>query len=364
MKLSIVILNWNGYHHLRRFLPSVVKYSNFDWAELIVADNLSTDDSCMLIEKEFPEIKLLRFNINYGFAEGYNQALKQNSAQYLLLLNSDVEVTENWLEPLIEMMESDPMIAACQPKILSHREPGKFEHAGAAGGFIDYLGFPFCRGRMINSIEKDLGQYDNPINVFWTSGAAMLINNKLWHESGGFDSDFWAHMEEIDLCWRLKNMGYKMAIVPQSKVFHLGGGSLPYGNPKKIYLNFRNNLFLLFKNLPKGTLFKTLMIRMILDGIAAIQFLVTGQPKAFIKVLAAHRDFYKSLGVLRNKRAALFAKVVSTDHPEIYRRSIIVDFYLLRKRKFSTLDFPSCEIEKDGKFVQIMDIEGDKIIPL
>ncbi len=339
MKLSIVILNWNGSHHLRRFLPSVVKYSRYDWAEIIVADNLSTDDSCSLIKNEFPEVKLLQLNENYGFAKGYNQALSENFADYILLLNSDIEVTENWLEPLIQIMDNDPLIGACQPKILSLHEPQKFEHAGAAGGFIDHYGYPFCRGRIINSLETDNGQYDNPISVFWASGAAMLIRGKLWHESLGFDGDFWAHMEEIDLCWRLKNKGFKMVVIPESKVYHLGGGSLAYGDPRKIYLNFRNNLFLLYKNLPENRLLKTLFIRMTLDGIAAIQFLLTGQLKSFIRVLAAHRDFYKSLSSLRKKREALIAQIEVTSHPEIYKGSIIFEFYILRKRKFSALNF-------------------------
>ena len=339
MKLSIVILNWNGSHHLRRFLPSVVKYSDREGVEIIVADNCSTDDSCILIEEEFPQIKLLRLNINHGFAEGYNQALKNNKAQYLMLLNSDVKATENWLEPLIKIMDSDPLIAACQPKILSLNEPDKFEYAGASGGFIDHYGYPFCRGRIINSQEQDQGQYENSIPVFWTSGAAMLIRGKLWHESGGFDADFWAHMEEIDLCWRLKNSGYKMVVIPESTVFHLGGGSLAYGSPLKIYLNFRNNLFLLYKNLPKRKFFQTLFTRMTLDGIAAIQFLVTGQFRAFIGVLAAHRDFYKNLGKLRKKRRELHSTVKLTDHPEIYKGSIIFDFFILRIRKFSSLNF-------------------------
>lgn len=346
MKLSIVILNWNGSQYLKQFLPSVVKYSNYAWAEIIVADNSSQDDSCTLIEQDFPTVKLLRFNINYGFAEGYNQALKNNDSTYLLLLNSDVEVTENWLDPLIKIMDNNPSIGSCQPKILSLNQPDKFEYAGASGGFIDYFGYPFCRGRILNSQEQDHGQYNRPVSVFWTSGAAMLVRGTLWHASGGFDRDFWAHMEEIDLCWRMKNRGFKMAVIPDSIVFHLGGGSLAYGNPQKIYLNFRNNLFLLYKNLPKGTLFQKIFMRMTLDGLAAIQFLLTGQLNSFFKVLAAHRDFYKSLGTLRKKRATLMSKVTVSSHPEIYKGSIIFDFYIFRKRKFSDLNFPANEMNE------------------
>ena len=344
MKLSIVILNWNGSHHLMRFLPRLIRYSNYDWAEIIVADNHSDDDSCSLLKNNFPEIKILQLSQNYGFAEGYNQALKHDFSEYILLLNSDVEVSENWLEPLIGMMDSDPLIGACQPKILSLSQPEKFEYAGASGGFIDKLGYPFCRGRIINAQEHDLGQYNAPVSVFWTSGASMMIRGKIWHELGGFDADFWAHMEEIDLCWRMKNQGYKVVINPESKVFHLGGGTLAYGSPQKIYLNFRNNLFLLFKNLPTGELFKTLFLRMILDGVAAIQFLVTGQFKAFAGVLNAHLDFYISLRKLRRKRAGLLEKTLKTNHPEIYQGSIIFDFFIAKKRKFSSLSFPTYTI--------------------
>ena len=346
MKLSIVILNWNGAHHLRRFLPSVIKYSNYDWAEVVVADNHSDDDSCEVIEKEFATVRLIRLDRNYGFAEGYNQALKNNDAEYILLLNSDVGVTENWLQPLIEILDSHPLIGACQPKILSLNQPETFEYAGASGGFIDRFGYPFCRGRMLNVQEQDLGQYDQPITVFWASGAAVLIRGELWHKMGGFDSDFWAHMEEIDLCWRMKNRGYKVVVCPGSKVFHLGGGSLTYGSPQKIYLNFRNNLFLLYKNLPKEKLFGTLIYRMILDGIAAIQFLLTGQFKPFVKVLGAHRDFYKSLKILRKKRGELLPQITTTHHPEIYRGSIIFDFFITKKRKFSSLNFRSSGIDE------------------
>lgn len=341
MKLSIVILNWNGSHHLQRFLPSVVKYSNYDWAEIVVADNHSDDKSREVVEKEFPTVKNLQLDQNYGFAEGYNRALKNNDAEYILLLNSDVEVTENWLEPMLKIMDLNPLIGACQPKIIQLDEPAKFEYAGASGGFIDKYGFPFCRGRIINFQEHDLGQYDDSISVFWASGAAILVRGKLWHEFNGFDADFWAHMEEIDLCWRMKNQGYKVVVCPESKVLHLGGGSLAYGNPQKVYLNFRNNLFLLYKNLPKGKLYKTLLLRMIFDGVAAFQFLLTGQFKSFSKVLAAHRDFYKSLKKLGIKRKELLTKTVTHNHPEIYKGSIIVDFFIHNKRKFSSLNFPT-----------------------
>jgi GT2 family glycosyltransferase len=323
----------------------VIKYSNYDWAEIVVADNFSDDDSCKVVEQEFPEIKLFRLDKNYGFAEGYNQSLKNNNADYFLLLNSDVEVTENWLHPLVKVMDLNPSTGACQPKIMSLQHPGEFEYAGASGGFIDRYGYPFCRGRMVNIQEHDSGQYENPLSVFWASGAAMVVRGKIWHEMGGFDADFWAHMEEIDLCWRMKNRGFNVVVCPESKVYHLGGGSLSYGSPQKIYLNFRNNLFLLYKNLPKGKLYGTLFKRMILDGVAAFQFLLTGQFKAFIRVLGAHRDFYQSLKKLRQKRKELLPQITTTNHPEIYKGSLIFDFFIAKKRKFSSLNFRTYEID-------------------
>lgn len=341
MKLSIVILNWNGSGFMRRFLPSVIAYSNYDWAEIVVADNGSTDDSRVVVEKEFPSVKFLQLDHNYGFAEGYNKALENNEADYYLLLNSDVEVTENWLEPLLNLMQSEVEIGACQPKILQLDQKEKFEYAGASGGFIDHFGYPFCRGRIMNVQETDEGQYDTPVSVFWASGAACLIRAAVWKELEGFDPAFYAHMEEIDLCWRMKNIGYKVVVCPQSRVYHLGGGSLSYGNPQKIYLNFRNNLFLLFKNLPKGKLVPILLVRMILDGIAAFQFLVTGQFKAFQKVFAAHIDFHKHIPSLMVKRKKLSLKALKIKHPEIYTGSIVWDFFIRKKRKFSDLNFVS-----------------------
>jgi GT2 family glycosyltransferase len=339
LKISIVILNWNGSGFLQRFLPSVIQYTDFDWAEIIVADNGSTDNSREVIEKEFSTVKYIQLDRNYGFAEGYNKALQQIEADYYLLLNSDVEVTENWLEPLLEIMELNPEIGACQPKILQLDHPEKFEYAGASGGFIDRFGYPFCRGRIMNIQETDEGQYDTPISIFWASGAAVLIRASVWRELEGFDPVFYAHMEEIDLCWRMKNRGYQVMVCPQSKVYHLGGGSLSYGSPQKIYLNFRNNLFLLFKNLPQGKLLPVLLFRMILDGIAAMQFLFTGQYKGFQKVLKAHLHFHKRRTYLLAARKKLIVKSLQIKHPEIYKGSIVWDFFIRRKKKFSDLDF-------------------------
>lgn len=339
MKLSIVILNWNGREFLKRFLPSVVKYSSDLRAEVIVVDNGSEDDSRDVVKNEFPSIRCISLDHNYGFAEGYNKALSQLSSDYYLLLNSDVEVTESWLEPLINCMESNPLAGACHPKILQLDQPDKFEYAGASGGFIDHFGYPFCRGRIMNIQEVDTGQYDDPISVFWASGAAMMVRASVWRKLEGFDKDFYAHMEEIDLCWRMKNLGYKVMSCPSSKVYHLGGGSLAYGNPEKIYLNFRNNLFLLYKNLPENKLYTILLPRMILDGIAALQFLFTGQFTAFLKVLEAHISFHKNRALLKAKRKILITQIVQKNHPEIYHGSIVWDFFIRRIKKFSDMNW-------------------------
>jgi GT2 family glycosyltransferase len=340
MKLSIVILNWNGREFLKRFLPSIVKYSSYPWSEIIVADNGSDDKSRDVVEQQFPSVKFLALGHNYGFAEGYNKALSLIDSDYFLLLNSDVEVTQDWLIPLLECMEKNPLVGACHPKILQMDQPEKFEYAGAAGGFIDYFGFPFCRGRIMNIQETDTGQYDQSIPVFWASGAAMLVRSSVWKKMEGFDSDFYAHMEEIDLCWRMLNHGYKIMVCPSSKVYHLGGGSLAYGNPKKIFLNFRNNLFLLYKNLPKNKLYAILLPRMILDGVAALQFLITGQFIGFRKVYQAHISFYRNKSSLKAKRKELLNKIIKKNHPEIYKGSIVWDFFIMRKKKFSDLNFP------------------------
>ncbi|GET21058.1 glycosyltransferase family 2 protein [Prolixibacter denitrificans] len=339
MKVSVVILNWNGQDFLRQYLPPLVKYSNLPEVEVVVADNGSTDSSREVVEKEFPSVRYLQLHENYGFAEGYNQALKQIEAEYYLLLNSDVEVTENWLEPLVEMMDADPSIGACQPKILQTEKPEYFEYAGAAGGFIDRFGYPFCRGRLLDVVEKDEGQYNESTEIFWGTGACLMVRSSVWKELEGLDAHFWAHMEEIDLCWRMKNRGYKIYYNHQSTVHHVGGGSLSYGNPRKIYLNFRNNLFLLYKNLPSVLLFPVLFSRMMLDGVAALQFLVTGQVAAFRKVFMAHVAFYRHLSHLRKQRKQLLSQVTTEKHLQIYRGSLVWNYYARGKRKFSELNW-------------------------
>lgn len=333
MKISIVILNWNGSSFLKRFLPSVVAHSKGD-VEIVVADNGSTDDSRSVIETLFPTVIYLQLDQNYGFAEGYNRALAVVQADYLLLLNSDVEVTPGWLEPMLQLMEGDPSIGVCQPKILSLDRPDEFEYAGAAGGFIDRFGYPYCRGRILQVVEKDLGQYNNSIPVSWTSGACMMIRTQVWKECKGFDADFWAHMEEIDLCWRAQHLGYKVYVTPDAVVYHLGGGTLNYNNPLKIHLNFRNNLFLLFKNLPGKQLATILPARMVLDGVAAFAFLFKGEFKSFGRVLTAHLKFYRALPQLIKKRREIFLLSKKRKLSLLTSNFILWNYFVLKRRKY------------------------------
>ncbi|MGQ8336375.1 glycosyltransferase family 2 protein [Sunxiuqinia sp. A32] len=336
-KVAVVILNWNGKDLLSRYLPSVVDCSEGEAVELIVADNNSTDDSIAFIQENFPTIKILQLDENYGFAKGYNEALKQIEAEYYILLNSDVEVTSGWLEPMIELMDNDSSVAAVQPKVLSWRQKDEYEYAGAAGGFIDKLGYPFCRGRILNVMEKDAGQYDQVTNIFWATGACMAVRASYFHKAGGFDEDFWAHMEEIDICWRLKNMGYQIQFTPYSKVFHLGGGTLSYDNPRKLFLNFRNSLYLLYKNLPRHKFYKVIVARMILDGVAAFKLLSEFNLKGFTSVFRAHFSFYKEHKKLRKKRDHLKTIATPQWHDEILCKSIIWKFYFKGQKKFQEL---------------------------
>ncbi len=334
--IAIVILNWNGEELLPKFLPSVIENSQIEGVKIIVADNGSTDNSLQTLQ-DYPQVEILDLKENFGFAKGYNEALKQIEAKYYILLNSDVEVTPGWMDSLITVMDENPNVAAVQPKILNWHKKDEFEYAGAAGGHIDKLGFPFCRGRVLNVNEKDEGQYDEYASIFWASGACMAIKADLFHKAGGFDSDFWAHMEEIDLCWRLKSMGYKIMYTPYSKVYHLGGGSLSYDNPKKLFLNFRNSLWLLHKNLPKNKLLKVMFVRMLLDGTAAFKLLSEGNGSGFMSVAKAHYSYYKSLPILNQKRKDLMNISSQKWHDEIHYKSIIWKFYLERKRKFTEM---------------------------
>ncbi|MEE4197018.1 MAG: glycosyltransferase family 2 protein [Bacteroidales bacterium] len=333
---AVVILNWNGKNFLQQFLPNIINYTTIQDTRIIIADNHSTDDSIAFLNQHFPTLELIRLDKNYGFAGGYNQALHQVKAKYYVLLNSDIEVTEGWLKPLIELMDSDEKIAACQPKIKAFDHKQTFEYAGASGGFIDKYGYPFCRGRILDTLEKDNGQYNDVREIFWATGACMVVRANLFHQVGGFDDDFFAHMEEIDLCWRLKNSGYKIVVQPASEVFHVGGGTLP-ASPFKLYLNYRNNLFLLYKNLPKGKLLRTLFPRMIFDGLSAMIYLLKFSFRNFTAVGKAHIHFYQSLRKLRAKRKIIQPTSSVKDHREIFQESIVINYFFRKKKKFSQL---------------------------
>jgi len=300
-KIAIVILNWNGRKLLEQFLPSVIRFSAE--ATIYVADNASTDSSVEFVHNNFPSVKIIKNTHNHGFAKGYNDALKHVNAEIYALVNSDIEVSENWLKPIIETFDTEKNTAIIQPKILDFKNKEYFEYAGAAGGFIDKFGYPFCRGRIFDTLEKDNGQYDNNCELFWASGACFFIRKEVYHELGGFDESFFAHQEEIDLCWRAQNDGHVIRYNYQSVVYHVGGATLEEGNPKKTYLNFRNSLLMLVKNLPKKGLFFVIFFRMILDGIAGVRFLTKGKWKHSLAILHAHFSFYcVSLTYLKKRK--------------------------------------------------------------
>ncbi len=301
MQVSIVILNWNGRKWLEKFLPDVVRHCP-EYAVVWVVDNGSDDDSLIWLKKNHPDVRRVELDGNYGYAGGYNKGLRQIEANYYILLNSDVAVTPGWVDPLVEFMQADAKVAAVQPKVLSYSQPEYFEYAGAAGGLIDRFGYPFCRGRVFNTTEKDHGQYNDPAAVFWTTGACMMIRADVFHAMGGLDERFFAHMEEIDLCWRIQNAGYKLFAVPESVVYHVGGGSLEAGNPRKTFLNYRNNLLMLAKNLPLQSLFPTLFARLILDAIAAVRELGMGKGRTFLAIFRAHLAFLTMLPYVKRSR--------------------------------------------------------------
>jgi len=307
IKTAIVILNWNGKDWLEKFLPTIIQHS--DMAEIIIADNGSTDDSLLFLSKNFPNIKVINNKENLGFAGGYNNALDRIHAEYYVLLNSDVEVSDNWLLPIIRLMDKDKDIAACQPKLLDFNNRKKFEYAGASGGFLDNLGYPFCRGRIFNFLEEDAGQYNDTAEVFWATGACLFLRSDIFWEVGGFDSDFFAHQEEIDLCWRLRNKGYKIMVEPKSEVYHVGGGTLNASSSFKTYLNFRNNLCMLFKNLPLPSLFFVVIFRLLLDAVASITFLKQKDGFShFFAIIKAHFYFYCAIPKLIVKRQKIKQK--------------------------------------------------------
>lgn len=332
---AVVILNYNGAGMLRRFLPSVIKYS--PEASIYVADNGSSDESCDVVRNEFPAVKLMVLDHNYGFAEGYNRALAQVDEEYAVLLNSDVEVTRGWLSPMTQFLDSNPKVAACQPKLLSFKQKDFFEYAGAAGGFIDKWGYTFCRGRIFNTVERDSGQYDDTTDVFWATGAALMIRNEVYKNNGGLDGRFFAHMEEIDLCWRLRSRGYRIACVPQSHVYHVGGATLKKENPQKTYLNFRNNLLMIYKNAPDCQLKKIMLFRKVFDNVAALKFLASGDYAAFKAVRKARRDFKAMRSGYDKARAENMKLAVTTRTPEVLKSSILYKYYLGFKHTYSSL---------------------------
>ena len=334
---AIVILNYNGRELLRKFLPSVIQFSVP--ARIIVADNFSSDGSSEVVLNEFPTIELIQIPANFGFCGGYNFALKKVEAEFYVLLNSDVEVTQDWLEPIVRLMRANPAIASAQPKILSYQNRTQFEYAGAAGGFIDRLGYPFCRGRIFNYSEEDTGQYNDTRRVFWSTGACMAIRARAFHEMGGLDEDFFAHMEEIDLCWKLKRAGHEVYCIGESRVYHVGGGTLSKSNPRKTYLNFRNGLSLIFKHWTTTELLWKLPLRIALDWIAALSFLLAGAGMDGLAVLKAHIHFIKDLPKEYRKRKALQEFLPGFKVTQIYPRSIVMDFFLLGRKNVKEQQF-------------------------
>ncbi|WP_421943691.1 glycosyltransferase family 2 protein [Pedobacter sp.] len=332
--VAVVILNWNGKNWLEKFLPGVLK-SEYDNLQVIVGDNGSTDDSVEFLAVNFPTVKILKNEVNYGFAGGYNKILERVEADYFVLLNSDVEVTPNWIKPVINLMQSDDRIAAAQPKIKSQLAKNQFEYAGAAGGYLDVYSFPFCRGRLFNVYEYDSGQYNETKEIFWASGAAFFIKSKCWKETGGLDADLFAQMEEIDLCWRLKNLNYKVVYCPDSEVYHVGGGTLQTENPFKTYLNFRNNLIIMQKNLPVGDAIFRISIRMWIDFIAWWHFLLSGKPKFTMAVSKGHWHFIKALFKTAEKRSNYQKPYLQ--HTGVYKNSIVWAFFIKKIKWFSNL---------------------------
>lgn len=336
MKVAVVILNWNGEAMLRRFLPTVVRYS-CDEAEIWVADNASDDASVQLLREHFPSVRLIQLDKNYGFAEGYNRALAQIEAEYYVLLNSDVEVTHHWLTPLVEYMDAYPDVAACQPKLLSEANRDYFEYAGASGGFIDRYGYPFCRGRIFNTVEEDNGQYDYIIDILWATGACMLIRSADYREVHGLDGRFFAHNEEIDLCWRLRQRGRRIVCIPESEVYHVGGGTLPKSNPTKTFLNFRNNLTMLYKNLPDGELKGVMRVRRVLDYVAALKMLVADRSWVDFKaVVKARRAFYRWRHNFDDDRREI-GRTRTASPSERVDYSILWQYYVKGRKTFSRL---------------------------
>jgi GT2 family glycosyltransferase len=332
LKIAIVILNWNGRALLEKFLPSVVIYSQND-AEIYVADNNSSDDSIAFLKKNYPGVKIIQNEVNGGYAKGYNDALKRIDADVYALVNSDIEVSENWLKPIISVFEENKNTAIIQPKLLDYKDKSKFEYAGAAGGYVDFMGYPFCRGRIFMNLEEDKQQFDDVADIFWASGACFFIKSNIYHKLGGFDEQYFAHQEEIDLCWRVQNEGYTIKYVGTSKVYHVGGATLQESNPRKTFLNFRNSLFTISKNVPKRYVFIVIFLRLLLDGVAGIKFAFELRPIHSWAILKAHLSFYWHLPKMMSKRRALSFK--QTNY--FYCFSIVWQHFILRKNRFMEL---------------------------
>lgn len=327
--VAVAILNWNGKSWLEKFLPSVIE--NSPEATIYIIDNKSNDDSIEFLQTNFPQTPLIILDKNYGFAEGYNRGLEKITADYYVLLNSDVQVGENWIQPIIAEMEKDKNLAVCMPKLKSYYNPEYFEYAGAAGGFIDIFGYPFCNGRLFDSIEKDEGQYEENYEIFWASGAALFVKSTVYNEVGGLDKLFFAHMEEIDFCWRVKNAGYSIKYIHNSEVFHVGGGSLPKENPFKTYLNYRNNLFMLHKNLPDNCYKNIIFKRRLLDVLSWVNFILHGDFKNAKEIIHAHKEYKRAIPLLNEKRNAASSQML---HKEIYPHSIVWAYFIKRKKGF------------------------------
>lgn len=333
-RIAVVILNYNGEKMLERFLPSVLDCSEHI-ADVVMADNCSTDNSVATVSRYYPDVRIIRLEKNFGFAEGYNRALKQVKADYYVLLNSDVEVTDFWLDPMFALMESESTIAACQPKLLDYKRKSYFEYAGAAGGYIDRYGYPYCRGRIFDTVEEDKGQYDTMCDIFWASGAALMIRSDDYWSAGGLDGRFFAHMEEIDLCWRLRARGRRVVSIPDSVVYHVGGATLNYHNPRKTYLNFRNNLLMLYKNLPQNEFLRVMSVRMILDYVAAFKFLLAGCVDDFKAVFKARTEFYKMRPLLKIDR---MENLYRTKQPTQLQRTSFSILWRYYGKKIKTFD--------------------------
>ncbi len=347
-QVSVIILNWNGVEHgfIRRYLPSVIQHTDPTLADIIVADNGSNDSSISVLAAEFPQVKVIPLGKNLGFAEGYNQAIAQVQTPLVLLLNDDVAVTEHWLEPLVEHINLHQHTAAVQPKILSDRDHSLFEYAGACGGFLDKHGYPYCRGRIFDTIEKDSGQYDMKMHIMWASGACMLVRRDVYLKAGGLDKYFFAHMEEIDLCWRIRRMGWQISVIPHSVVYHWGGGSLPQGNPVKTKLNFRNSLLMLYKNLPHKTRSKIMFQRKCLDFLAALNFLAHGQWSQVHAIWQAHREASDMIEDIYEPQEAIFGHSRGSLFHHIHRKeeekiSILANYYLKRCKRYQDLLLPT-----------------------